>query len=73
MIRGHEFHYYDSTDNGSCCVAAKSVTGRSWDCVHKNHNSWMGFAHLYYPSQPAFAKHFVRAARAYKNGEVRHE
>ena len=68
VIRGHEFHYYDSTDNGSCCVAAKSVTGRSWDCVHKNHNSWMGFAHLYYPSQPAFAKYFVRAARAYKNG-----
>ncbi len=67
-ILGHEFHYYDSTDNGSDCVAAKAVTGKSWDCVHKTQNRWMGFAHLYYPSQPAFAKYFVGAARAYKNG-----
>ena len=32
-IKAHEFHYYDSTDNGADCIATKPATGRSYDCV----------------------------------------
>lgn len=61
-IRGHEFHYYDSTDNGDGCIAVKPVTGREYSCVVTGENYWLGFPHLYYPSNPAFAERFVEMA-----------
>lgn len=58
VIKGHEFHYFDSTNNGSDCVAEKIVSGKSWDCVHAGENHFWGFAHLYYPSAPEFVVNF---------------
>ncbi len=58
-IRGHEFHYFDSTQNGGDCVATKPVDGRQWECIHASENQFLGFAHLYYPSNPAFVEHFI--------------
>lgn len=72
-IRAHEFHYYDSTDNGTDCIATKPATGRSYDCVISHDNYWLGFPHLYYPSNPHFAESFVRKAYEYrrnKNGKL---
>ena len=60
-IRGHEFHYFDSTHNGDSCVAEKPVTGRSWPAVVCRGNLMAGFPHLYYASDPAFARRFVEA------------
>lgn len=65
-IRAHEFHYYDSTDNGTDCVATKPVTGKQYSCIIAGENHWWGFPHLYYPSNPTFAKHFVEQAVKYK-------
>ena len=70
-ILGHEFHYYDSEDNGADCVAKKPVSGKSWDCVHETDTCYMGFPHLYYPSNPAFARHFVEAAAQYEKQDAR--
>lgn len=64
-IRGHEFHYFDSEDNGSDCLAIKPVTGKSYPCIVSGENCWMGFAHLYYPSNPSFAKNLVEKMRKY--------
>lgn len=64
-IAGHEFHYYDSTANGADVTAVKPVSEKRWDCVHKWENAWMGFAHLYYYSNPGFAHQFVRKAASY--------
>ena len=72
-IRAHEFHYYDSTDNGADCIATKPATGRSYDCVISHDNYWLGFPHLYYPSNPHFAESLVRKAyehRRNKNGKL---
>lgn len=69
-VKGHEFHYFDSTSNGSSCVAEKPVSGKVWDCAHVLQNSWLGFAHLYYGSNPEFAKRFVEFCRAYNGGRV---
>ncbi len=60
-IRAHEFHYYDSSDNGSCCTATKITTGKHWECVHESKHHFWGFAHLYYPSAPEFVINFVKA------------
>ncbi|MCF2642818.1 MAG: cobyrinate a,c-diamide synthase [Lachnospiraceae bacterium] len=65
-IKGHEFHYFDSEDNGNDCIAVKPVTGKSYPCIISDKNIWMGFPHLYYPSNPNFAKSFVKKANEFK-------
>ena len=57
-IRGHEFHYSDSTENGSACKAVKPG-GKSWDCMVVQGRIAAGYPHLYYRSCPAFAESFV--------------
>ena len=64
-IRGHEFHYFDSTDNGVSCIVTKPVSGSSWDAVKAGPVSWMGFPHIYYPAEPGFADEFVKKMKVY--------
>lgn len=65
-IRAHEFHYFDSEENGKDCIATKPVTGKRYACAFVNDNCFLGFPHLYYPSNPVFAENFVKKARAYQ-------
>lgn len=65
-IKGHEFHYFDSEDHGDDCVAVKPVTGKNYPCIITHENIWMGFPHLYYPSNPDFAGNYVKKAYEYK-------
>ena len=64
-IKGHEFHYFDSTANGDDCVALKPVSGKKYDCVFDKNSCFVGFPHLYYPSAPQFAENFVKKAKNY--------
>jgi cobyrinic acid a,c-diamide synthase len=64
-IRGHEFHYFDSTDNGAACTARKPGGRRSWDCMVVRDNIMAGFPHLYYRSDPDFAASFVEKCRQF--------
>lgn len=64
-IRGHEFHYYDSSLNGFDCTAQKPTTGKRYDCVIESDSYCLGFPHLYYPSNPAFARRFVEKAKKF--------
>ena len=70
-IRGHEFHYFDSTDNGEACTARKPGRERSWDCMAARENIMAGFPHLYYRSDPAFAEAFVERCRRFAAGRDR--
>lgn len=63
QIRGHEFHYFDSTNNGCDCIAKKPVGKRSWTCIHADRSHFIGFPHLYYPSCPDFVINFVEQCR----------
>ena len=64
-IRGHEFHYYDSTNNGVSCLAQKPVSGKAWPCIHAGRKHWWGFPHLYYYSNPEFVGRFLEGAKEY--------
>lgn len=66
FMKGHEFHYFDSSDNGESCIAIKPTTGREYPCVIEGEYYWLGFPHLYYPSNPHFAESFVKKAAEYK-------
>lgn len=65
-IRGHEFHYYDCTDNGNGFVAEKS-SGRNWSCVHSTHSLYAGFPHLPFYANLDFAVNFYQHALNYKH------
>lgn len=64
-IKGHEFHYYESTAEGDCCKAEKPQGGKSWETCHVTDSQWIGFPHLYYPSNPDFVYHFLEEAVRY--------
>lgn len=65
-IKGHEFHYFDSENNGEDCLAIKPATGKKYSCILSGENYWLGFPHLYYPSNPSFPRSFLEKARKYK-------
>lgn len=58
-IRGHEFHYYDTTDNGQVCKMVKPSGKRSWMGGQLKGNVFGAFVHLYYPSNPEFVRSFL--------------
>lgn len=58
-IKGHEFHYWESSDPGDRFTAEKPVGGRSWRCMHERGNLLCGFPHLYYPSNPEFLREWM--------------
>ncbi len=70
-IKGHEFHYYDSERNGDSCIVTKPVSGKQYESIIENDNMFVGFPHLYYPSNPSFAKNFVKKAVDFKNKRQR--
>lgn len=59
-IKAHEFHYFDTTENGTDYHARKPVGKREWDCIHGGENHIAGFPHLYYYSSPEFAFRFLQ-------------
>ncbi len=65
IIRAHEFHYYDSEQNGCDCIATKPASKKSWECIHLGANHMWGFPHMYYPSLPVLVDRFVAGMRKY--------
>ncbi len=65
-IRGHEFHYFDSSNNGGLCTAEKPFTKKQWKCGHDINGGFQGFAHLYYPSNTGYAEKIIETCRNYK-------
>lgn len=66
LLKGHEFHYWDSTENGADCVAAKPVGGKPYPCmVHTAHMA-AGFPHLYYYSNPHAIFSFMQGCLRYQ-------
>ena len=57
---GHEFHYFDSTSNGTDFIAEKPLVNRSWECIHADEQSAAGFPHLYYYSNPDMIFRFLK-------------
>ncbi len=58
-IPAHEFHYYDSTDNGDDFLAKKPSSKRSWKCIHSEKNLLVGFPHMFYYGNPRLPKTFL--------------
>lgn len=59
-IRGHEFHYWESTSCGSSMRAGKPLRKRSWECVHGQETLYAGFPHLFFYSNWEAAWNFLK-------------
>lgn len=59
LIPAHEFHYFDSTNNGESFHASKPIGMRKWDCIHQSKTMLVGFPHLYYYGNPQVPAAFI--------------
>ena len=57
----HEFHHWDSTENGSDLTAEKP-DGRSWTCGFASPSLYAGFPHLHFGGELPLAERFAEAA-----------
>lgn len=58
----HEFHYWDSTQNGSDLRAVKP-NGRQWSCAFAAPRLYAGFPHLPLGGETPLAERFVRTCQ----------
>ncbi|MCD7835699.1 MAG: cobyrinate a,c-diamide synthase [Lachnospiraceae bacterium] len=65
IIRGHEFHHWDCTENGSDFTAHKRG-GQDYACMVHTDTLAAGFPHLYYYSNPGMLYSFLETALEYK-------
>ena len=49
-MRGHEFHYYESSAPGASARLCKPSSGRTYEGMYIDRNRLWGWPHLYYPS-----------------------
>ena len=59
-VKGHEFHYWDSTNSGDGFHAQKPLRKTNWDCVITRGNLWAGYPHIHFYSNIEVAIGFLR-------------
>lgn len=64
-IQGHEFHYADTTENGTAFSAVRP-NGKQWRAVVSRPGLAAGFPHLYFPSNPEVPCAFSGACLRYQ-------
>ena len=65
-FRAHEFHHWDSEENGTDFAAKKPVGTRGWDCGYTTESFYAGFPHLYFYSNVKIAENFIKCAETWK-------
>ena len=61
----HEFHYWDSTENGAALCAEKA-DGRTWRCGFATPSLYAAFPHLHFGGEKPLAERFVKACEQWK-------
>ncbi len=66
QLPAHEFHYYDSSDSGSACLAEKP-NGRQYACCFYTDTLYAGYPHLYLRARPEAALAFYEKCLAFQS------
>lgn len=67
VLRGHEFHYWASTDNGDAFTARKP-NGKEWECAVMTDTLYAGYPHLFLPASIGAAEEFYKRCLKFKEG-----
>lgn len=89
VLKGHEFHYWDSTENGAGFLAGKPVVSagtekqlrqdssfsvtRSYNCMVYTNTMLAGFPHFYYYSNPQAVYQFLLQCQSFQAGRYAKE
>lgn len=68
VLKGHEFHYWDSTNNGNAFCAQKPMSERSWQCMIAKGRFLAGYPHIYFSKDAAIS--FMKACLESKGGPL---
>lgn len=72
ILKGHEFHYWDCTQNGADATAYKPTSpDKQYKCIVHTDTMFAGFPHFNYYSNPEALRGFVRACSKYKQYKER--
>ena len=66
-IKAHEFHYWDSTENGNLFFAEKPKKNVCFNCMYEYKNFIGGYPHIFYYSNMNFAENFIKRCGEWKN------
>lgn len=69
-IRGHEFHYFDCTENGDGFHMEKPLSDRSYESMVYTGVMAAGFPHFYYYSNPEMLYQFLMKCVSYRAGRL---
>jgi len=59
-LKGHEFHYWECTENGEDFQAGKPMGGKGYSCMVHTARLAAGFPHFYYYSNPQMIFEFLK-------------
>lgn len=68
-INGHEFHYSESTNNGTGFKAQKASGKGSWDCANVTNSLYAGYPHIHLYGNINFAKNFIQNCIKYSQNK----
>lgn len=69
-IKGHEFHYWDCTENGEAFQAKKPTGATAYPCMVHTNTLAAGFPHLYYYSNPSMLWQFLSGCAGFRAGRL---
>lgn len=67
-IKGHEFHYWDCTKNGTDFLAGKPTGTKTYPCMVHTNTMAAGFPHFYYYSHPDGIFQFLTVCSSFRAG-----
>jgi cobyrinic acid a,c-diamide synthase len=68
----HEFHYSDSTNNGTDYTATKLSNSKTWQCIHGGKNYYAGYPHIYYYGNIQQINNFLKECLNYAKSRQIH-
>lgn len=68
-LKGHEFHYYETEDNGDGFSMKKPISKKTWDAINYSDTFAIGFPHFYWYSNIYAIKNFVKKCMDYSLGQ----
>jgi cobyrinic acid a,c-diamide synthase len=66
IIRGHEFHYWESDNPGNSFTAEKPVSKKQWPCIEATETLCAGYPHFHFYSNPGAARRFVEKCARFR-------